>query len=399
MRFQRKTKNRKVEAKRSLFSFQTSVMASEGDSTQNEATTRSAIERAPTGNRMERFVDSGEELLRNLTKTVQDLTGRGNSLKTLSKTVQDLQQEVQSLKRQNSDHSDSTVPNKKVRAADEPGPSGLQESPSTGKNRDEMDEFLEGDGSEVEISDEEQDTDLLDDIEQYFETKAETGDNLSEKMARVLNRVLREDPDDEKLKELKERYRRPGNVDMLQVPTIDSSLWNVLDRQSRAVDLILQRYMSNIATCMVPVLQIVDVLQSQTSADDRTALKQRLNQVKALSGDAFKLLSHTIRANIHERKSRIEKLTYLKPRLKSILKDNKSSATQLFGDNLKDEMKSVNEKAVALTVDQVDRPKHSRPHFLSRRGGNYQMPQRRNQGPPFRYNSRDQGRPNYRNKP
>ena len=73
------------------------------------------------------------------------------------------------------------------------------------------------------------------------------------------------------------------NIDMLQVPTIDSSLWNVLDRQSRVVDLILQRYMSNIATCMVPVLQIVDVLQSQTSADDRTALKQRLNQVKALS--------------------------------------------------------------------------------------------------------------------
>ena len=108
-------------------------MASEGDSTQNEANTRSAIERAPKGNRMERLVDNGEELLRNLAKTVQDITGRGNSLKTLSKTVQDLKQEVKSLKRQNSDHSDSTIPNKKVRATYQPGPSGLQESPSTVK--------------------------------------------------------------------------------------------------------------------------------------------------------------------------------------------------------------------------------------------------------------------------
>ena len=104
-----------------------------GDSTQNEANTRSMIERAPKGNRMEGLVDNGEELLRNLAKTVQDLTGQGDSLKILSKTVQDLQQEVQSLKLQNSDHSDSTLPNKKVRAADQPGPSGLQESPSTVK--------------------------------------------------------------------------------------------------------------------------------------------------------------------------------------------------------------------------------------------------------------------------
>ena len=58
----------------------------------------------------------------------------------------------------------------------------------------------------------------------------------------------------------------------------------------------------------------------------------------------------------------------MKPRLISILKDNISSATQQFGDNLKDKMKSVNEKVVALTVDHVDRPKHFRPHFLSRRG-------------------------------
>ena len=64
-------------------------------------------------------------------------------------------------------------------------------------------------------------------------------------------------------------------------------------------------------------------------------------------------MSHFICSNIEQRKERIRKEKQLKPRVKSILKESTLSATQLFGDKLKEEMKVLNEKATSLTHDNT----------------------------------------------
>ena len=133
----------------------------------------------------------------------------------------------------------------------------------------------------------------------------------------------------------------------MQVPTVDNSLWRVLDRQSRAVDLQLQKDMCSLATYLVPVLQTIDTLQNPSGNT-----KEDRKKIKSLAGDAFKL-SHFICTNVHQRRERIKKQKHLKPRVKSILKDTMSSATQLFGDKLKEEMKVLSEKTFTLTTDNT----------------------------------------------
>ena len=98
-------------------------------------------------------------------------------------------------------------------------------------------------------------------------------------MATVVNRILWEDPNKDKFKELKEKYKRPANVDNMQVPTIDNTLWRVLDRQTRAVDLQLQRDMGSLTTCMIPVLHILDSLQNPTGNQKEDIKKKALREI------------------------------------------------------------------------------------------------------------------------
>ena len=99
---------------------------------------------------------------------------------------------------------------------------------------------------------------------------------------------------------------------------------------------------------MVPVLKIIDSLENPTGNQ-----KEDNKKIKTLAGDTFKLMSHFICSNIEQRKERIRKEKQLNPRVKSILKESTSSATQVFGDKLKDEMKVLNEKAISLTHDNT----------------------------------------------
>lgn len=227
-------------------------------------------------------------------------------------------------------------------------------------------------------------------MDQYFVPKSETGEKISDKLATVVNRILREDPSEEKFKELKEKYKRPANVENMQVPTIDNTLWRVLDRQTRAVDLQLQRDMGSLTTCMVPVLQILDSLQNPTGNQ-----KEDIKKIKGLAGDTFKLMSHFIGANIQQRKEKIKKEKHLKPRVKAILKETTSSSTQLFGDKLKEEMKVLSEKAISLTTDSgTDKTgyRSAQQSFLYRRGGRQQTQtyQRQNHASPYNQHFRDQ---------
>lgn len=356
---------------------------------------------APTGNRLENFVNNGETMLLNLAKTVETLVKSkpDDTLKTLVSSIKTLEEEVKDLKRGPSS-DESSLARKKPRTEEtttsgpdsDPGTSNVQASNEQAgpSSLDDIDDFLEE--REEEEDKEEQEADLLDDLDQYFVPKSETGEKISDKLATVVNRILREDPSEEKFKELKEKYKRPSNVDNMQVPTIDNTLWRVLDRQTRAVDLQLQRDMGSLTTCMVPVLQILDSLQNPTGNQ-----KEDLKKIKGLAGDTFKLMSHFIVANIQQRKEKIKREKHLKPRVKAILKETTSSSTQLFGDKLKDEMKVLSEKAVSLTTDSgTDKTgyRSAQQSFLSRRGGRQQTQtyQRRYHASPYSQHFRDQGK-------
>ena len=306
-----------------------------------------------------------KNFFKHLTNTVKELTGPGSTLNSLITSVKTLEQEVRALKRHNT--SDEVVMSQKEARLDNSEGNAMeaQEETSGAKSSlDDIDTLLEEE--DMEEQPEVPDSDLLEDLDQYFVPRTLTGEDISDKLSSVVNRILREGPDEKKFKELKDKYKRSANLHNLQIPLIDNTLLRALDRQTRAVDLQLQKDMGNLARCTVPVLKIIDSLQNPTGNQ-----KEDNKKIKTLAGDTFKLMSHFICSNIEQRKERIRKEKQLKPRVKSFLKESTSSATQLFGDKLKEEMKVLNEKAISLTHDNTGdkapfRPSHQ--SFLSKRG-------------------------------
>lgn len=356
------------------------LASGQGGSAENEAVSQKQTG-AHNGNRMSSFVNIGQELLLNLAKTVQELSGQAGLLKTVANSVENLEKEVQGIKRKSCEETENS--NKKGKTSKEPEPSTstCTQDDSEKNETDDIDIFLTENGAEEEEN--ELDENLMDDLDQYFEKESETGEKISDKLAELVDRALKGPQKEDKFKELKDKYKRPENVEYLQVPTVDNTIWRALQRDTRAIDLQLQKNMNNIGTCMVPVIKTLELLQSAKDSPNRD------KQIRGHVSDTFKLMCHFINGNLQQRKERIKKEKQLKPRVKTILNSASSSATKLFGDSLKEEMKVLSDKTVTVTID--NNGKKTNQPFLSKRGG-YQSYHRKYTGPPHRgYREQERG--------
>ena len=117
------------------------------------------------------------------------------------------------------------------------------------------------------------------------------------------------------------------------------------------------------------LIQALDHIQSNRVLDR--------NILKTLTGDTFKLMAHSIASNNKTRKDKIQNA--LMPKYKIIASKSTPSATNLFGDKIKEEIKSLNEKITTIATT-------SRQSFLQRRGGhNHFSNQNKSRGgPPFK---------------
>ena len=314
---------------------------SQGDSAQNE-TGKQTIGHS-TGKE--------ESVLRNL---VEELKGSAGTLNQLSQTMNTLKKDMEVLKRKHSEE-EQRGNLKKRKTVDSPEPS------TSGPGSDlELEDLIPGEPD----SEESEQTELFEDLDQYFETKHETGEKISEKLASLINRALHENPKEDKIKPILERYNRPANVDHLQVPKVDLQLWRVIDHTTRCVDLQIQQNMHTLTRCLGPTVKMLDIFMNPS-----TNVKEDFKQVKDLAMDSFKIMAHSFAASIRQRKERIKKEPQLKPRVKSILSQTTTSATSLFGDSLKDDMKTLNERSFSLIMESVpERQRQSQP-FLVKRGG------------------------------
>jgi hypothetical protein len=113
--------------------------------------------------------------------------------------------------------------------------------------------------------------DTFGDLAQYFEDPEETGEEVSEQMATITNKALRgrrDKKDSDKLQELQDKYKRPKNVQNLQVPKINDVIWRQLRRENRIHDFSLQQSHKNYALSLIPILRALEAL---TRAVSRTA--------------------------------------------------------------------------------------------------------------------------------
>ena len=145
------------------------------------------------------------------------------------------------------------------------------------------------------------------------------------------------------LKLIFERYNRPANVDHHQVPEVDLQLWRAIDHTTRCVDLQIQQNMHTLTKYLGPML---DIFMSPSAN-----VKEDFKQVKDLAKDSFKIMAHSFATSICQMKERIKNEPQLKPRVKTFLSQTTTSATSLFGDSLKDDMKTLNDGSFSLVME------------------------------------------------
>ena len=70
---------------------------------------------------------------------------------------------------------------------------------------------------------------LLDNISEEFSTKEKLGTPVSEKLAKIVNFLFTSGMEEEKLKKLNKKYKRPENCPQLSAPKVNSEVWNKMD--------------------------------------------------------------------------------------------------------------------------------------------------------------------------
>ena len=257
---------------------------------------------------------------------------------SMNKSIKGLQTEIRTIKRANSQEHDDHMPLEKQMRLDKQA-SNCDDDIAHYLSDDSMGEVSQGDENEWE------------DITSFLDEDKEQGEAVPEQLALLANKSLRCKSIDEKLKELRNKHKRPENVENLQVTKVDDILWGQLRPETKAFDYNQQKMQSVLSQALVPVIKLMQIVKKEGNKETRE-----------LVADTFKILTQGIVISNENRREKIKK--NLLPNYRKLC-DNPPSATKLFGDKLEEDIKKMKESKTKLTPFLQPQNKH----FLSKRGG------------------------------
>ena len=270
------------------------------------------------------------------------------AIRTLAEAVQEIRKDMKSLKRKQ--EIEDETPSKKTctdtsnspQASTSQSPDQISESEDS---EDELENFMEEGAKDMEQ------TETLSDLEDFFQPDDGTGECLTDKMARITEQALRgkkSTKDEEKLKDLREKYKRPKNIENLQVPTVDEFAWRQMKREVKRVDYALKKGVFDCAQAITPLAKALEVMQGNN--DPVTA--------KGYVMDAFKILCLTVKSTNIKRQELIKR--EIQPKYRDLCAEQ-PSATKLLGDNFLESVKKLDGTKTQLTITPQN--------FLGKRGG------------------------------
>ena len=169
-----------------------------------------------------------------------------------------------------------------------PSPSGdtvslASDSAVGGDWLNSADDFLNSDPE----SDGEMDSDdPFEDLAQSYDPQEALGVDLPESAANLANRALRTAVPVQREKELADRILRPRNVEALQVPKVNLTVWKQLQRRSRETDINFQKAQALLHKGLVPILQTLGSLKAKK---DKENLKNILDSFIMLAASSHAL--------------------------------------------------------------------------------------------------------------
>lgn len=161
---------------------------------------------------------------------------------------------------------------------------------------------------------------------------------VQQELAHTINKALGSSVDhkNETVKELLNKYERPENCEFLDVPKVEKSIWT--SRQTgkdlKDSDKQMQRTQLYLTKGLMPLISIM----SKTFETD----SEEAEEIFDLALDAFSLLAYSHRDLSTQRKRML--MPAISSKYKGLCGDDTSiTANQLFGENLSEQIKKIDE--------------------------------------------------------
>ena len=181
--------------------------------------------------------------------------------------------------------------------------------------------------------------DILENMTSDYLNAEETSHKLNDKLSKLIDTLMSQNPNDDIVKTRNKKYLRPANCNNLTVPKMNPEIWNSVPSYSRNHDLAFQKLQQNLVKGVMPIAQVIEKLYS--AKDDISSDVLDCNDLVKTLVDAVGFAGA---ANLDIIKKRKELVKHkLAPKFQKLCSGNAFSATTLFGDNLAQEVKEIND--------------------------------------------------------
>ena len=175
-------------------------------------------------------------------------------------------------------------------------------------------------------------SDILNKLEKEFNVSEQDGAEIHGNLATIVQKLLKDKPEEDKLNEIKKRYLRPKNCALLAETRVNLPIWNNLSERARTSDLKFQKVQKSLIKGTTAVVQVVNDLISKP---DMPSKGQLVNQL--MDGVLLMANSNT-ELNLRRREA-------LKPELHTsyryLCAPSNPITTELFGDDLPKAVKDI----------------------------------------------------------
>ncbi|XP_013418550.1 uncharacterized protein LOC106179464 isoform X2 [Lingula anatina] len=184
------------------------------------------------------------------------------------------------------------------------------------------------------------------------------GPAVSEPLVQLITDICQEQMPEDKLTALRHKHERPANIKGLTAPRVNPEIWTGLNASQRSTDLRLANIQDCVLRGMTPLIQLLNILDTQRETGDPKELVQ-------LVGDSLRLLSQSNNSLNQQRRENL-KFT-IAPGYRHLCSAATPVTEYLFGDNLPSVVKSITEaNNASLRLSGGFRNRRDSP---SRRGG------------------------------
>ena len=253
------------------------------------------------------------------------------------------------------------------------------ESKGMGRSEDALDQLGDLCVEGCSVDEEEEEDEIsheLKELEQFFNIPESYGEDLHASVAPLIYNGISTAVNKEKVKEVVEKHLCPQNTPNLRVPRVNPQVWRMLPAHAKTKDVQMQKmHMMMVKSVTITAKLFSVIIQQQKKGTIAT------KSVTPLITDLLRIGSAIYTDFSQQRREAVK--PYLNDECKELCKPNEDSSTQfLFGDNLDESVKIINETmklTKAVTKPRFDarskngqgrmfHPSSSRPHQHQRGG-------------------------------